>query len=72
MILNQSQSEAVYSALCALNNVGAVLTGTIKLTAYVTVTAWSAGDYSVRNSLDETATEYYDNQEAFATAYELQ
>lgn len=67
MILNQSQAAAVYSAMCALNNVGARIdvhlpsgrvvegpNGVILVTAYA------------------KPSEDYNNQSAFAAAYGLQ
>lgn len=77
MILNQAQAEAVYSAMVALNNVGAELKATI-------FTSERAGNY-LRAYQDGGAVkvvdvighsiegrEHYDNQAAFATAYGLQ
>lgn len=76
-ILTQAQAEAVYSAMCALNNVGAELKATI-------YTRDSAGDYMrvyqdggsvkvvdvIRHSIE--TKEHYDNQSAFAAAYGMQ
>lgn len=66
-ILNQAQAEAVYDAMCALNNVsgvaGRIQIGNIVVTSgreVVTV------DDPVRD-----VTEAYENQAAFAAAYGL-
>lgn len=76
LILNQAQAEAVYSAMCALNNVGAELKATI-------YTRDSAGDYmrvyqdggavKVVDVLGHSVEnrEHYDDQAAFAAAYGL-
>jgi hypothetical protein len=68
MILNRSQAEAVYSAMCALNNVSGTINevdvGSAK------VHASSAG---IEVSQDRTGPmEFYLTQTAFATAYGLQ
>lgn len=73
MILNQAQAEAVYSAMCALNNVGAD-TGRVRID--VAVVAWGSTGASVelvRSHRDTQAErENYADQSAFATAYGLQ
>jgi hypothetical protein len=72
-ILNTAQAEAVYSAMCALNNVSAkVRTEMSGLPDYSIVTVhergngqvWVEGDRGVRE-------EIYADQSAFATAYSL-
>lgn len=68
MFLNKSQAEAVYCAMCALNNVSGTPTevdlGSAK------VRASSAG---IEVSQDRTGPmEFYLTQTAFATAYGLQ
>lgn len=72
-ILNQAQAEAVYSAMCTLNNVGAE-TGRVRID--VAVVAWGATGASVelvRAYRDMNAErENYDSQAAFAAAYGLQ
>lgn len=74
-ILNQSQAEAVYSAMCHLNNVGGQISAQIK-TRDATVTVADYGTHAgvkisslCRNGLEH---EWHDNQAAFATAYGLQ
>lgn len=79
-LLNRAQAEAVYSAMCALNNVGATI-GSVHLpiaepgytltvnshpiTQTVSVTVW-AGVISRR-----IATDRYASQHEFAKAYGL-
>lgn len=69
MILNQAQAEAVYSAMCALNNVGGGFSGTIVLPDDMAVSCWSEGESTV--SAGNGAVESYVNQAAFASAYDL-
>jgi hypothetical protein len=68
MILNKSQAEAIYRAMCELNNVNGTVNevdlGSAK------VNASSAG---IEVSQDRTGPmEFYLTQTAFATAYGLQ
>lgn len=74
MILNQSQAAAVYSAMCALNNVGhaARITPVFDGQAIQidqpdpygpVILTWWAGDMH---------SEHHANQAAFTTAYGLQ
>ena len=81
-ILNPSQAEAVYSAMCHLNNVS----GKIKVTlprpgwffisdgSFIKVFEDDEGFVKIRSTLNHSlvADEFYDNQSAFATAYNLQ
>lgn len=67
LILNQSQAEAVYSAMCALNNVGGFC-GDITLSGGLRV-QWLRS-VTVRDGLSGPREEY-PNQAAFATAYGL-
>lgn len=71
-ILNQSQAEAVYSAMCHLNNVG----GRIAVTfgERVRVMEMANGAVHVRQHLGGAwePAELYADQSAFATAYGLQ
>lgn len=78
-ILNQAQAEAVYSAMCALNNVGARI-------EHMTMPLRGDGGESVAvvERFDQTidvwqscngqshSTERHADQSAFATAYGLQ
>lgn len=68
MILNQAQAEAVYSAMCALNNVGGIC-GDLTLSEGLRV-QWLQS-VTVRDGLSGPREEYA-NQTAFATAYSLQ
>lgn len=74
MILNQSQAEAVYSAMCALNNVG-----NVRLDAFLE-NHFHAREMSDGRIVVHAAStpgyiaqpEIYADQAAFATAYGLQ
>lgn len=76
LILNQAQAEAVYSAMCALNNVGGRICTELQdrygneirvLESWdgVTVTLNTGGIVRERDSIT------YADQHAFATAYGL-
>lgn len=67
MILNQAQAEAVYSAMCALNNVGGIC-GDLTLAEGLRV-QWLAS-VTVRDGLSGPREEY-PSQSAFAIAYGL-
>lgn len=76
LILNQPQAEAVYSAMCALNNVGGTLGGAnLSLMPIGTcVTVFDHGVEGIRVGKvyrGVLETEWHDNQSAFATAYGL-
>lgn len=66
MILNQAQAEAVYSAMCALNNIGGRIDARIGYTR-VNETV-SAG---ILVTAPDHSTEQYNDQAAFAAAYGL-
>lgn len=66
-ILNQSQAEAVYSAMCALNNVGGIC-GDLSLSEGLRV-QWLES-VIVRDGLSGPREEY-PNQAEFAAAYGL-
>lgn len=68
MILNQAQAEAVYSAMCALNNVGGIC-GDLTFSEGLRV-QWLQC-VIVRDGLSGPREEYR-NQAAFAAAYGLQ
>ena len=71
MILNKSQAEAVYSAMCALNNVGSVSCEfNLPNGAWVQVRA--DGVISIAPEARFANWERYDTQAAFAAAYGLQ
>jgi len=75
LILNQSQAEAVYSAMCALNNVGGRVQATFGDRASESVHAFEKDCGSVRvvqvRRYRVVLAENYPNQSAFATAYGL-
>ena len=72
MILNKAQAEAIYSAMCALNNVSGRISGTIVFPDDMAVTCWSEGDSTVSAVDGNGASEYYADQAAFAAAYTLE
>lgn len=66
-ILNQAQAEAVYSAMCALNNVGGRIAANIGvINVYESIDGW------VQVTSPGLPTEVYATQSEFATAYGLQ
>lgn len=70
LILNQAQAEAVYQAMCALNNVGATVSAEFHQDG---LQAYSLSDGSVAVQNDTTlGLETYNTQADFATAYGLQ
>ena len=77
MILTKPQAEAVYNAICELNNVGGKVDASVpnlsnpkKHGHSVVVREMSAGVIEVRAGFAEGAErEDYHNQSAFATAY---
>ena len=79
-ILNQAQAEAIYSAMCALNNVGGHLDAYVpnlsnpaKKGHLVVVREMGAATIEVRAGFAEGAErEDYRNRSAFAAAYGLQ
>ena len=76
LILNQSQAEAVYSAMCHLNNVGGRLHATLEQDGAVHVRETGQGIQVWINEGEHLApgceVEQYADQSAFATAYGLQ
>ena len=71
MILNKSQAEAVYSAMCALNNVGGTIEKLSLPDSYYVIDVVAYTDkITIRRGLRTVET--HDNQSAFATAYGLQ
>lgn len=73
MILTKAQAEAVYSAMCALNNIGARLTAlTIDEEFRVAERVTGRIALYVSTGADWEPAEAYDSQSAFATAYGLQ
>lgn len=69
-ILNQAQAEAVYSAMCALNNVGDV-SSEFNLPNGIWVQAQANGAVQIAPEARLAKWESYPNQAAFATAYGL-
>lgn len=77
LILNQSQAKAVYSAMCALNNVGGRIATTIAIVdagTHVNAYETSLGVVFLVKvcDFDRVDSEEYESQAAFATAYGLQ
>lgn len=74
MILNQSQAEAVYSAMCALNNVGGRMScldlGQQSRDPQIRCTV--GGSIVIERGMPFCDREAHDNQSAFAAAYGLQ
>lgn len=72
MVLNQSQAEAVYGAMCALNNVGATIE---KIEAKEFDVSVRENVITIRSSSDDFSVpvrrEVHNNQAAFAHAYAL-
>ena len=73
MILNQAQAEAVYAALCSLNNVGAAIRGRIEVTGDIEVKVLVTGCVQVWNTTPSANSgfESFPHQPAFAAAYNL-
>jgi hypothetical protein len=71
MILNQYQAAAVYSAMCALNNVGSV-SSAFNLPNGAWVLLRADGAVSIAPEACFANWERYDSQSAFAAAYGLQ
>ena len=69
MILAQAQAEAVYSAMCALNNVAGRINCTVQ--EFITVKETVLGHVYVSH-MNREGLERYEDQAAFATAYGLQ
>lgn len=74
LILTQAQAEALYSAMCALNNVGGRLSqidiGEQSSSPQARFTI--AGSVIVERGMPHCDREVYDDQSAFATAYGLE
>lgn len=70
MILNQSQAEAVYSAMCALNNVGAKLHASLYERAQ-RIDIREAGGF-VCVEVDGQRREVFESHDVFAATYGLQ
>lgn len=72
MILNKHQAETAYSAMCALNNVGA--RAKIEFNnPMIAVIEYASGRVHVLRCMGGLENvEVYDNQSAFVTAYGLE
>lgn len=78
LILNKSQAEAVYSAMCALNNVSGIFDAKFqkyvgeRIGIIVVQAAWD-GEVFIKSDVFEMAqqSELYTDQNAFAEAYGL-
>lgn len=75
-ILTQAQAEAVYSAMCHLNNVGGRITATVAIVdngTFVNIHETSLGIVFVTKvcDFDRVDHEEYESQTDFATAYGL-
>lgn len=78
MILNQAQAQAVYTAMCALNNVSAnegvqiSFVGTVDGDyKHIKVEECAGGSVEVSFGILGRERETYPNQAAFAAAYNL-
>lgn len=72
LILNQAQAEAVYSAMCALNNVGGRIDVLIPNPGGVIVQVQEMQHGEVWVFFGSLGSENYADQSAFAAAYGLQ
>lgn len=70
MILNQSQAEAIYSAMCDLNNVGAKMHASLYERAQ-RIDVREAGGF-ICVEVDGHKREVFESQAVFATTYGLQ
>lgn len=71
-LLNDAQAEAIYSALCALNNTNARLGRVVFPDTSVVVRAELNGNIVVINMADPTyPAETWVDQQAFVEAYKL-
>lgn len=70
-ILNQAQAEAIYSAMCALNNVGGHLACEL-IDGTVVIEKSPLNPQVIQVSSNGRGDEFYESQAAFATAYGLE
>lgn len=70
MILNKSQADAVYSAICALNNIGNV-SGEFNLPNDVWIQSQACGAIRIVPQVHGAKIESFASQFEFATAYGL-
>jgi len=72
LILTTAQAQAVYSAMCALNNIGAVIDVEIPGGCGGTrIQGTFTGSVRVEQRWDDWKSERYPDQDAFAAAYGL-
>lgn len=72
LILTPAQAKAVYSAMCALNNIGAVIDVEIPGGCGGTrIQGTFTGSVRVEQRWDDRKSERYPDQDAFAAAYGL-
>lgn len=72
LILTTAQAQAVYSAMCALNNIGAVIDVEIPGGCGGTrIQGTFTGSVRVEQRWDDRKSERYPDQDAFAAAYGL-
>jgi hypothetical protein len=68
LLLTPAQAEAVYSAMCALNNIGSTLQTTVR---GVCVRVSDSGEVHVWEPFTSKTYELYATQHEFATTYGL-
>lgn len=75
MILTQAQAQAVYGAMCALNNVGAKLKASFGDVSTNSLNAFESSDGEINvvrvSRYDVQEAEIYPDQADFARAYSL-
>ena len=75
MILNPSQAEAIYSSMCALNNVGARVKASFGDLDKEAINVFEDEEGFVKvvkiRSWTQRGLEFYENQADFAKAYKL-
>lgn len=69
MILTKEQAQAIYSAMCALNSIGAKLNSSLYERAQL-IRVHETGGF-IRVEVGGLQHEVFESQSAFATAYEL-
>ncbi len=66
-LLSTAQAQAVYDAMCSMNNVGGFISAHIQLISVKTI----GGRFIVIEDHSTGAREDYDGQHPFAAAYDL-
>ncbi len=78
MILTQAQAEAVYSAMCAMNNIGGTISASLHTNDWrIHVNALTGNGVGIKATARGVSptvvrTEGYESQAAFASAYGMQ